>query len=233
MNDPIQQWLAAGGRIVLLPGWRNSGPEHWQSQWQARYPEIERVEQADWEHPVAAHWVRALDAQLGERDAPVILVAHSLGCATVAHWSALYGRGGRVAGALLVAPADVRRPSVPHQFTGFVPLPHKPLPFPTLLIASDDDPTCHLDRATAFAEVWGARQITLAGAGHINVDSGHGAWPQGIRFLRQVLQSARRGRLHQPRPRTPRPNAPPLAVTAPPPPTSLLAGRALPRSIAY
>ncbi|WP_246038666.1 RBBP9/YdeN family alpha/beta hydrolase [Chitiniphilus eburneus] len=204
MNDPIQQWLAAGGRIIMLPGWRSSGPEHWQSVWQARYPGIERVEQADWEHPVAGPWVRALDAQLGDSDAPVILVAHSLGCITVAHWCALHGRGGRIAGALLVAPADVRRPTVPHQFTGFVPLPQRPLPFPTLLIASDDDPTCHLDRATAFAEAWGARQVTLAGAGHINVDSGHGTWPQGIRFLRQVLQSARRGRLHQPRPRSPR-----------------------------
>ncbi|UXY16172.1 alpha/beta hydrolase [Chitiniphilus purpureus] len=197
---PITQWLAAGGRIVVLPGWRNSGPSHWQSRWQARYPGFERVEQRDWEYPVAGPWTHALQRTLAQRDGPVIVIAHSLGCITLAHWAALYGRNGtRVAGALLVAPADVRRPFVPAQFTGFVPLPLAPLPFPSLVIASDNDPTCHIDHATAFAQAWGARQVTLAGAGHINVDSGHGNWPQGLRFLRQLIQSARRGRLHRPR----------------------------------
>ena len=93
-------------RILMVPGYMGSGPEHWQRQWERADPAIERVEQEDWARPERSAWVSRLDEYLGDDPHDTILVAHSLGCSTVAAWAAQKNAGSSVAGALLVAPAD-------------------------------------------------------------------------------------------------------------------------------
>ena len=89
---------------LVLPGYGGSGPQHWQSLWQARHPELRRVEQRDWERPERAEWIARLEAAVREAGAGVVLIAHSLACLQVAHWAGETAL--TVRGALLVAPPD-------------------------------------------------------------------------------------------------------------------------------
>ena len=172
--------------VLLIPGLYNSGPEHWQSQWERARGDCVRVEQRDWQTPVRADWVAALDDAVAAMRGPPVLVAHSLGCCTVAHWAATSG-GARARGALLVAPSDVEAPSYPPGTVGFVPMPMQRLPFPAIVVASDDDEYVTPSRAAAFAQAWGARLVRIGRAGHINSASGFGSWLDGQRLLEELL----------------------------------------------
>jgi predicted alpha/beta hydrolase family esterase len=120
-----------------------------------------------------------IDRQRG----PVVLVAHSLGCMAAVHlpeWAAT-----RVQAALLVAPADPERRG---PLADFAPVPSHPLPYRNIVVASDNDPHCPVRLATAYARAWGSDLVKLVGAGHINVDSGHGEWPLGWGLLAGLMQ---------------------------------------------
>jgi predicted alpha/beta hydrolase family esterase len=169
---------------LVLPGYQNSGPGHWQSRWEDTDPSFRRVVQADWDKPRRADWVDALDRAVAAADRPVVLVAHSLGCITVAHWAASGGRPG-VLGALLVAPADIDTAEVP-ELVNFRPVPLRPLPFPSTVVAGSDDPWCSPDRARRFAAAWGSHHVDLGPYGHVNADSGLGDWAEGRRLLAEL-----------------------------------------------
>jgi predicted alpha/beta hydrolase family esterase len=170
--------------VLILAGLWNSGPEHWQSQWQARYPAWTKAQHRDWNCPDRDEWVAELDAAFAACRGAPILVAHSLGCMLVAHWAASRSPL-KVAGAFLVAPSDVEAPSYPVPVNGFAPIPLAPLSFPSMVIASTDDPFVSNERAAAFATAWGSRLVHIGDAGHDNADSGHGAWPEGERLLQE------------------------------------------------
>lgn len=174
-------------RVLIVPGYTGSGPRHWQTLWQRDHPEYERVEQDDWDHPDAAAWTKALDARLRASSTPAILVAHSLGCITVALWASST-RGGGVAAALLVAPADADRPDAPYHRAGFSPVPLAPLPFRSIVVASRNDPVTRFDRAAAFAAAWGSELHDAGDAGHLATADGYGAWPEGERLLGGMLR---------------------------------------------
>lgn len=185
LEAALQQKLE-GYDVLVLPGWKNSGPGHWQTLWEDRFPEWRRVQQSNWTHPQREEWIGALQNAVAATTRPLLLIAHSLGCVTVAHW-ALRHDSRRIAGALLVAPADVERSTVAGSLKGFAPIPRQPLPFPTLMVASDDDPTCAAWRAADLAGAWGADFRLLPGAGHINADSGLGDWDAGLALLEHWL----------------------------------------------
>ena len=171
--------------VLILPGLYNSGPEHWQSRWESAHPELRRVMQDDWQRPRCADWIARLDdAILATPDA--ILVAHSSSCALVAHWAATAGSDRRVRGALLVAPSDTEAASYPEGPTGFAPMPLRRLPFPSILVASTDDPYVTAEQARMFAEAWGSRFVSVGDAGHINSQSGLGDWPAGFALLQEL-----------------------------------------------
>ena len=178
--------------ILILPGYGDSGPGHWQTLWEEEHGWT-RVVQDDWERPELDAWARRLDEALSRTDGPVVLVAHSLGCALVAH--AAESLGARVAGALLVAPPDVDevRHLMPEIET-FAPMPLRRLPFPAVVVGSTNDPYAEPARVRDFADAWGARHVELDGAGHVNVDSGHGRWPEGQRLLRELVDAIGRCR---------------------------------------
>ena len=172
-------------RYLIVPGWQGSSDDHWQSHWQRNLPNSARVEQDDWLTPRREDWVAALDRAVNASADPVILIAHSLGCVTVAHWSAHASLVSlrKVRGALLVAPADVERPACSPALRNFAPIPKHLLPFPSQVVGSDNDPAASAPRALQLARDWGAEAGILAGAGHINVKSGHRRWEQGFAYL--------------------------------------------------
>jgi hypothetical protein len=174
--------------VLLLPGLSGSGPQHWQSLWLAGRPGFRRVEQREWEAPRLEDWIATLDGAVREAGASALLVAHSAACTLVARWAGLHPRP--IRGALLVGPSDTEAPSFPKGPTGFAPMPLLPLPFPTTVVASSDDPYVSLARARRFAAAWGSRLAEVGAAGHINSQSGLGEWPAGLELLRELARRA-------------------------------------------
>lgn len=166
--------------ILIVPGWTGSGPDHWQSRWQRNMKTARRVEQADWDRPKIADWVDGIVAAVTAGTRPAVLVAHSCGVTAVVK-AAPRLAGSRLAGAFLVAPADLDTSSEWLATEGgFAPMPMERLPFPAKLIGSSTDPYCTIDRAHALGAAWGADVSIIANAGHINTESGHGPWPEGL-----------------------------------------------------
>jgi predicted alpha/beta hydrolase family esterase len=162
--------------FLIQPGWQNSGPHHWQTIWQAQLGKAAtRVAQRDWLVPDRTAWVNMLEETIRRTPAPVVILAHSIGCvATVLAVKAV-----PVAGVVLVAPADAERSNAPVALHTFTPIPMEPLATPALLVTSDSDPYCALDRAEAFAQSWKADLEIVNDGGHINDDAGFGPWPDG------------------------------------------------------
>lgn len=167
--------------VVIVPGWRNSGPGHWQSLWAARLPRVLRVEQDDWISPLKRPWVHQLARTIEQAPGDVVVVAHSLGCIATTHLPD--GVKARIRAALLVAPADPERRGV---LADFAPVPYQRLPFPSIVVASSNDPYCPVRLAGAYARAWGSEFMRLNDAGHINVESGHGEWPLGLALLQAL-----------------------------------------------
>jgi hypothetical protein len=175
--------------ILILPGLYNSGEGHWQTMWETQMPNARRVPQRNWDTPERSDWVEALDAVIRAADGPVILAAHSLGCALVAWWVAEHGNAahaGKVKGALLAAPPDVERADFPKSVSGFAPMPRKRLPFKSIVASSSDDPWCALPRAKSWAAEWGARFHDIGPRGHINAESGLDKWPDGQSWIAEL-----------------------------------------------
>lgn len=172
--------------FLIIPGYGDSGPEHWQSLWQQDDPRFRRVEQRDWWNPVCDEWLAVLEQAVAASGPDTVLVAHSLGCGLVAHWAAQTRQ--RIRAAMLVAPPDPEGPAAELNILGFVPVPDLPLAFPSLLVASSDDPYSSLEHAHAAALRWGSRWHNIGARGHINSDSGLGAWSEGRALLQSLLE---------------------------------------------
>ena len=169
-------------KVLTLPGWLSSGPGHWQTRWEAAFGD-ERVEQHDWLHPLRGDWIARLEEVLLQQPGPVLLAAHSLGCHLVAAWVAHSQQTGRVGGALLVAPPDVRQADFPPQLHRWTEPILQPLPFPAMLVASRTDPFSRFEMSSRLAQAWGASVADLGARGHINAESGLGDWPEGRAWL--------------------------------------------------
>jgi len=131
--------------------------------------------------------VATVERALDDSDDPIVLAGHSTGCATIAFWAATTRHVARVRLALMVGPSDVDAPSYPAGPIDFQPMPLQRLPFPSRVVASDDDPYVTVPRARAFAAAWGSALTLVAGAGHINAASGHGPWPEGYALVEPSL----------------------------------------------
>jgi uncharacterized protein len=169
-------------RVLLLPGWLDSGPAHWQSRWEALHGD-QRVVQSDWLWPKRGDWMARLEEVLLQGDQPALLVAHSLGCQLAAAWAAHSRHTARVKGALLVAPPDTERDDMPPNLYNWRPIVRARLPFAATVVTSSDDPYCGSERAAGMARDWGAERVDIGARGHINGDSGLGDWPEGRALL--------------------------------------------------
>ncbi|WP_380875596.1 hypothetical protein ACFB49_05250 [Sphingomonas sp. DBB INV C78] len=184
-----------GGRqplVLTVPGLGGSGPAHWQSLWEQSRSDTARVEMGLWDSPRRNPWVTKLDQVIRTAEKPVVLAAHSLGCLAVAWWAELAGQpwGWPVAGALLVAPPDIGHPDAPGELAGFAPAPRTSLPFPSILVASEDDPFASIQRSFDMARDWGSHFVNIGHCGHINAASGIGLWHDGQRLLDHLVGAA-------------------------------------------
>jgi predicted alpha/beta hydrolase family esterase len=193
---PTTSWTT-----LILPGINDSGEGHWQTAWERLIPGARRVCAPDWERPVCADWIMALDGAVADAGPDVVLVAHSLGCLQVVRWAqqSLARPGDRrgaarqrsaVRAALLVAPPEPALPTFPRQAVGFGAVSDQRLPFPSMLVASADDPYATLDFSRRCAEAWGSQFVDIGRCGHVNAESGVGDWPQGQRLLADLIGPA-------------------------------------------
>lgn len=174
--------------VLTLPGWQNSGPAHWQSRWEALHG-FQRVHQSDWMQPLRDDWVAQLESAVLAAPTPVVLVAHSLGCVLTAAWAAQSQHAHRVVGALLVAPGDPERDELRAVLQSWSPVVLQKLPFKSLLLGSRQDPYCSRARARQFTQACGCDYVDCGDTGHINGDSGLGAWPEGLVLLQSLMDA--------------------------------------------
>jgi predicted alpha/beta hydrolase family esterase len=176
--------------VLTVPGLDNSGPDHWQTRWEAQHTGCLRVNLGQWDRPHRNSWVNQLNLALRNVQGPVLLAAHSLGCHAVAAWALMEpDAASLVAGALLVAPPEVDFFPLDPRVGAFSPTPSGVLPFPSVLLASRNDPYCGQPAARVLARMWGAQFQDAGTLGHINAQSGLGEWHEGWRLLSHLARS--------------------------------------------
>jgi predicted alpha/beta hydrolase family esterase len=177
--------------VLLVPGLRDHMPDHWQTLLERRLPKVETVPRMDKDKLSCAAWVAMLQVSLAEIRGPVVLVAHSAGCMIVVHWAQTHCRA--IKGALLATPPDFESPmpaGYPSQAVlrdnGWLPTPRAPLPFPSIVAASTNDPLGRLERVASLASAWGSQFVDLGDVGHLNPAAGYGPWPEANDFIREL-----------------------------------------------
>ena len=182
--------------VVLVPGLRGHVEDHWQTRLAASMPEARIVPPLGRADAGLRARVTLLDQVIEQVAGPVVLVAHSAGVLVTVHWAAQYSPT-RVVGALLVTPPAFAAPLPPEypsieqlRAHGWLPIPRRPLPFPSILAASTDDPLGNPVRLRALARAWGSRWHSLGAVGHLNPASGYGDWPEAVELIRDLASGA-------------------------------------------
>lgn len=196
MHADFQPFHAAFSdyEILLLPGYGNSGPEHWLTHWEHNFANAHRVVQDDWDRPDLIHWSVRLQSYVSQSHLslgkPILLVGHSMGCLLASHWLNEHDQETDfpVVGALLVAPPNINRPDFPEDATRFDQNQYKTLNVPSTVIASSNDPYCQLSAAQHLADGWGSNLVEVGEQGHINTDSKLGNWTAGLQALVELAK---------------------------------------------
>ncbi|MFN8357533.1 MAG: alpha/beta hydrolase [Spirosomataceae bacterium] len=174
--------------LLIIPGLGDSGPAHWQSYWLQEFDNAVKLVQDDWEEPLLTDWLQRLHETIVSLNRPTVLVAHSLAVSLVAHWADNHQHP-MVKAALLVCPADVDSPAhTPDVVRNFAPMPTTRLPFPSVVVASENDTYVSLERASYFAECWGSQLVNVGAKGHVNASSQLEYWQEGQAILEHLLQ---------------------------------------------
>ncbi len=183
--------------VVIVPGLRDHVEKHWQTLLAGRLTEAGRSVRIV--PPLTQDGLRCdarvadLQEVVSQVDGPVVFVAHSAGVLITVHW-ALKHRAD-VRGALLATPPDFDTP-LPQGYptpqalhgNGWTPVPRTPLPFPSIVATSDNDPLAAAERASGLGREWGSRVVELGEVGHLNPASGYGTWPEAEELL-QALEA--------------------------------------------
>jgi len=188
-------------KLLIVPGFRGSGPAHWQSWLERKIPSSQRVEGIDWYTPSLPRWAEKIGRAIDASPQPLWIIAHSFGCLATA--AAVAQQPRKIAGVILVAPADPERFAVSGLRTSLdrIPepsiaqlLPPTALGVNGLLIASTNDPWLTLDGARSMARRWHLPLFNAGAVGHINTDSGFGPWPFLVSLLYALQFEARSSR---------------------------------------
>ena len=174
---------------LILPGLGDSGPDHWQSYWLNKFPNSIKLVQDNWDEPKLEDWLDRLNETLAGIQTPVILIAHSLAVSLVLHWDKRFGNApNNIVGALLVSPTDVESEvHAPQEIFNFAPMPVHEISFPTIVVASKDDPFVDIERAVYFSNKWGAELVNIGKKGHINSESKLTHWKEGQDILESLV----------------------------------------------
>lgn len=177
--------------VVIVPGLRDHVPEHWQTILAASLPGARSVAPLGREDLQCAARIEAIERVVAGIAGEIILVAHSAGVISVAHWALTSLRP--IRGALLAVPPDFERPlpaGYPTMETlkqgGWLPVPRERLPFPSIVAVSRNDPLCRYERACDLALSWGSRVSDLGEVGHLNPAAGFGPWPQAESLIAEL-----------------------------------------------
>jgi uncharacterized protein len=171
--------------FLIVPGYGDSAPEHWQTYFERALPKSRRVRQESWNRPLMQDWVNALHAALMQHDPlTAIVITQSLGGIALAHWAQQHSV--MIKGAMIVAPPDLEFPYQDLSLQSFTPIPTAKFPFRSIVVGSTNDPWATQARTKLFADNWGSELIFVGDAGHINVDSGHTRWQEGLQILRKL-----------------------------------------------
>ncbi|KAA5828486.1 alpha/beta fold hydrolase [Saccharopolyspora hirsuta] len=176
---------------VIVPGLRGHVAEHWQTRLADTLPNARTVPPLEHDELSLDARVAALDHVVSEVSGPIVLVAHSAGVMITVHWAQRHSRP--IRGALLATPPDFESP-LPDGYprpgelrdNGWLPTPREPLPFPSIVAASTNDPLARLARVAELAREWGSRLVDLGAVGHLNPASGYGPWPAAEEFVREL-----------------------------------------------
>ena len=169
-------------KILLVPGLHNSGPDHWQSRWHQQFPQWQRMLGLPWDKPDLTVWSAKLASKLRSRRSRVHLVAHSFGALTAIAAARL--QPDKVSSILIVAPADPARIGIPDEaLAGSIKVSAQ-------LIASRNDPWMSFERAEYWSRQWQVPLFDAGEVGHINAQSGHGEWSQGLKLLNTLHHRA-------------------------------------------
>jgi uncharacterized protein len=170
--------------ILVIPGYEGAGPVHWQSRMVGKLSTARIVDQPDWLHSSQSIALAQIVKAVDEATRPIVFVAHSLGNILVAQAVPdLMAKGliDRVRGAYFVAAPVARAVAELGKVDpAFGNIPRDPLPFPSVLVASSNDPFASLEDSADLALAWGSKLIEAGEQGHINTASGHGPWPEGM-----------------------------------------------------
>jgi uncharacterized protein len=173
-------------KFFIIPGYGNSGDEHWQTYFETKLDNCSRINQDSWDHPTCDDWVNGINDSLANEDlSNSILITHSLGCLALVHWVNRFGK--KPKGAMIVAPPDLENPYQDLNLESFTPIPLNKLNFSSIVVRSSNDHWSSMERSKLFSDSWGSKLITLDNAGHINTDSGYGKWDQGLEILNELL----------------------------------------------
>lgn len=188
-NRHLPPMKTSDAEILIVPGYKGANEDHWQSRWERNITSARRVQMGDWHKPVFEDWKANLISAVKAAKKPVFLVGHSIGSQVIVQSAKEFDHP--VKGALLVAPPDVENPDIkPRHLMTFGPASRDPLPFPSVTIASRNDHFCAFEKAEDMAAAWGSLFMDAGESGHINHESGHGPWPEGLmvfsRFLKQI-----------------------------------------------
>lgn len=172
--------------ILFVPGLGGSGPDHWQSRWAQKLSTAHIVEQEDWDSPSRDAWVGQILRAIDSSSRPIVLVGHSLGSIAAASAVAETPEPKKIAAAFLVAPPDPDSAALPPGLIdpGFKEkAPQAALGVPGVIVASRSDSFADYAFAQKLALLWGLELADAGDAGHINAESGHGPWPEGLMRL--------------------------------------------------
>jgi predicted alpha/beta hydrolase family esterase len=177
--------------VLLVPGLRDHVAKHWQALLAARLPRVRAVPPMGRNDLDCASRVAAIEREAERIEGPVVLVAHSGGVVTVAHWARRTRRP--IKGALLATPPDFDRP-LPDGYpaidalaaAGWLPVPRDRLPFPSIVAASRNDPLGPFEHVADLAAAWGSRLVDIGHVGHLNPASGYGDWPGADAFIAEL-----------------------------------------------
>ena len=177
--------------VVFVPGLRDHVADHWQTLMQERMDKAVCVPRLGKTVLARAAWVAALQGTLTAIRGPVIVVAHSAGVMMLAHWAKWHRAP--ILGALLATPPDFQTP-LPAGYptldqladNGWMPVPRQPLPFPSVVAASRNDPIGRYERVALLAADWGSRLVDAGDVGHLNAASGFGEWAQGLALVEEL-----------------------------------------------
>jgi predicted alpha/beta hydrolase family esterase len=180
--------------ILIVPGLRDHVDDHWQTLLAGRLDRVRTVPPMGRENLNLLPRLFAIEQAARSIDGPMIVVAHSGGVIAVAHWA--QQTRCHVIGALLAAPPDFERPMPPGfpnlfalRLGGWLPVPREPLPFPSLVAASRNDPLAAYERVIELADAWGSRVVDLGEVGHLNPASGFGDWPRALSLIDELAAS--------------------------------------------